>query len=215
MQLFPLSERIPDLKDTPCVRQSHDIPRPRLVDGRLTLRHELRGRGEAHRLALTDMQIRLVALELPTAHLTERDTRAMIRVDIRCDLEDKARELLLLRFHLTFLRLRWPRTGRNLHEAIQQFLHTEVVQCRAKEHRRHLCSAIRLHIELRVDPIHQFEVLTQFSGIILPHPTVEVSAIDINLHLIRDPLFIRREEVQFLFVDVVHPLELRALVDGP
>ena len=43
MKLFTLSERIANLKDTTCIRQSYDIPGPRLIDGRLTLCHELRG----------------------------------------------------------------------------------------------------------------------------------------------------------------------------
>ena len=43
MKLFTFSERIANLKDTTRIRQAHDIPRPRLIDGRLSLCHELRG----------------------------------------------------------------------------------------------------------------------------------------------------------------------------
>ena len=118
------------------------------------------------------MQVRLVALELTAAHLTESDTRTMVGIDIRSDLEDKAREFLLLGFHLTFLRLGRTRTGGNLHETIQQFLHTEIIQCRTKEHRCHLSRTVGLHIKLRIDTIHQFKVLAQFGGIILPHSLV-------------------------------------------
>ena len=43
MKLFTFCQRIANLKDTTRIRQSYDIPRPRLIDGRLALCHELRG----------------------------------------------------------------------------------------------------------------------------------------------------------------------------
>ena len=161
------------------------------------------------------MQIRLVALELSTAHLAECDTRTMVRVDIRGNLEDKTRELLLLGFHLTLLSLRRTGTGGYLHETVQQLLHTEIIQGRAKEHRRHLGRTVGFHLKLGIDTINQFKVLTQLCRIVLSHPVVKVGTVDINLHLIRHTLFIRRKEVELLFIDVIHTLELRPLVDGP
>ena len=215
MELFALGEGIANLKDTTGIRQTYDIAWPCLIDGRLTLCHELRGRGETHGLALTHMQIWLVALELTAAHLAEGDTGTVVGVDIRGDLEDEARELLLLGFHLALFSLRRTRRRGYLHETVQKLLHTEVIEGRAKEHGGHLCRAIGLHIKLRIHAIDEFEVLTEFGGILLTYPLVELLAVNIHLHLIGDALFIGRKEVEFLFVDVIHALELRTLVDRP
>ena len=43
MQLFPFRQGITYLKYTTRIRQSYDISRPRLIDGRLALGHKLRG----------------------------------------------------------------------------------------------------------------------------------------------------------------------------
>ena len=127
MELFTLCQRITNLKDS-IVGQTHDISWPSLIDGRLTLSHKLRGRRETQRFALTNMQIRLIALELTRTHLTERDTGTVVRIDVGSYLEDKTRELRFLRVHITFLSLRRTRTGSNLHEAVQQLLNTKVIQ---------------------------------------------------------------------------------------
>ena len=127
MELFTLCQRITNLKDA-VVGQTHDITWPSLIDGRLTLSHKLRRRRETQRFALTNMQIRLVALELTRTNLTERDTGTVVRVDVGSDLEDETRKLRLLRVHITFLSLRRTRTGSNLHKAVQQLLNTKVIQ---------------------------------------------------------------------------------------
>ena len=55
------------------VGQSDDVARIGFVDGALALCHELCWRREAHRLAKTHVQIRMVALELSAAHLAVGD----------------------------------------------------------------------------------------------------------------------------------------------
>ena len=127
MELFTLCQRVTNLKDS-IVGQTHDISWPSLIDGRLTLSHKLCRRRETQCLALTNMQIRLVALELTRAHLTERDTGTVVRIDIGSDLEDKTCKLRFLWVHVTFLSLRRTWTRSNLHEAIQQLLNTKVIQ---------------------------------------------------------------------------------------
>ena len=138
MQLLSLRQCITNLKHATCIRQTYDIAWPCLIDSTLSLCHKLCGRGKAHGLSLTHMQIRLVALELATADLTESDTRAVVRIDIGCNLKDKTSKLLLLGLHLTLFRFRWTRTGGNLHKAVQQLLHAKVIQGRTKEHWGHL-----------------------------------------------------------------------------
>ena len=161
------------------------------------------------------MQIGLVALELTTADLTEGDTRTVVRIDIGSNLEDKARKLLLLRLHLTLFGFRRPGTGGNLHKTVQQFLYTEVIQGRTEEHGGHLSRTIGLHIKFRIDAIHQFQILTQFGGILLAHSLVEFLTVDIHLYFIRHTLLVWCKEVEFLFVDIIHTLELCALVNRP
>ena len=130
VELFTLRQCVANFEDTTRIWQSYNIPRPCLVDGALTLRHELRGRGEAHRLTLAHMEIGLVTLELTTAHLTEGDTRTMVGVDIGRDLEDETCKLGFLRLHVALLGLRGTGTGSDLHKTVQQFLHAKVIQGR-------------------------------------------------------------------------------------
>jgi hypothetical protein len=74
------------------------------------------------------MEIRLVTLELTTADLAEGNTRTMVGVDIRGNLKDEARELLFLGLYLPFLRLGGTRTGGYLHETVEKFLNTKIIE---------------------------------------------------------------------------------------
>ena len=161
------------------------------------------------------MQIRLVTAKLTTTHLTEGDTRTMVGIDIGCNLEDKARKLRFFGLHVALLGLRRTRRWGDLHKAVQQFLYTEIVQSRTKEHGCHFSVSICLNVEFGIDAIDEFQVLTQFLSILLPYPLVEFRAVDIHLHLLRHALLIGSEEVKFLLIDIIHALELRTLIDGP
>ena len=74
MQLLSLGECVANLEHTTCIWQTNDIAGPGFIDSTLSLSHKLRRRRETQALTLTYMQIRLVALELTAAHLTEGDT---------------------------------------------------------------------------------------------------------------------------------------------
>ena len=161
------------------------------------------------------MEIGLVALEPSGTHLTEGNTGTVVGVDIRRNLEDKTGKLRFFGLYVAFLCLRRTGRGGYLHETVQEFLHTEVVQGRTEEYGSDLGISVGLDIELRIDTIDQLQILAQFGSILLPYPLVEFVAVDIHLHLIRHTLFVGGEEVEFLFVDVVHALELGTLVDGP
>ena len=164
---------------------------------------------------MAHMQIWLVALKLAAAHLAEGDARTVVGVDIGCYLEDKASELRFVGLHHALLGLGGSRTRCYLHEAVEQLLHTEVVECRTEEHGGNLGTAIFIHIKLRIHSIHEFQVLAQFGGIRLTHGLVELIAGDVHLHLFRHPLFVGSEEIELLFIYVIHTLELHALVDRP
>ena len=214
MQLLTLCQRITDLEDTTRIRQTYDITWPSLIDGALALCHKLRRTGETHRLALTYMEVGLITTELSAAHLTEGDTRTVVGVDISRYLKDKTSEFLLFRLYVALLSLGRTRTGCYLHKTVEQFLYTKVIQCRAEEYRCHIGRAIGLHIKFGIDAIDQFKILAQLGGILLAHASIEFVAIDIDLYLIRNTLFVWREEIEFLFVDIIDALEFGTLVDG-
>ncbi len=139
----------------------------------------------------------------------------MVGVDIGRYLEDEARELRLVGLHHALLGLGGLRAGSYPDKAVQQFLNAKVVQCRTEEDGSNLGLAIALDVELRIDAIHQFQVVTQLGGILLADPAVEIGGIELHADLLGDALLVGGEEVEFLFVDVIDALELRTLVDGP
>ena len=73
VKLLALSQCVANLEDA-VVGQTYDVAWPCLVNGALALSHKLSGRRETQSLALTHMQIGLVALKLAAAHLAEGDT---------------------------------------------------------------------------------------------------------------------------------------------
>ena len=139
----------------------------------------------------------------------------MIGVNVGCNLEDEARELVFFGIHGTFLCLDWTGTGSNLHKTVQHFLHAEVVQCRAEEYWRHFRIAVAFHIKLGIHAVHQFQVLTQFCRIGLTHLLVQFLAVQVHTHFFRHLLLVGRKEVQVVFINVIHALETHTLVDGP
>ena len=88
MQLFTFSQRVTYLEN-PIIRKSDNISRIGFINRTLTLSHELSGRRETDNLALTHMQIGLIADKLARADLTECNTTAVIGVDIGSNLENK------------------------------------------------------------------------------------------------------------------------------
>ncbi len=214
MQRLALGERVANLEDA-VVGQADNVPGPCLVDGLLALRHELRGAAEAHGLAQALVLVGRVAHKLARAHLAEGDATAVVGVDVGGYLEDEARELGLVGPHHALLGLRGTGTGGYLHKAVKQFLHAEVVQGRAEEHRRDLALEVLLHAERGIYPLHQFQVLAQLGRVALAHPLVQVCAVDVNLHLLCHLLLVGGEQVEALLIYVIDPLEAHALADGP
>ena len=139
----------------------------------------------------------------------------MVRIDIRCNLEDETSELLLFRRYHALLCLGGLRTRCDLHEAVQQFLYTEVVQGRAEEYRCYLSRTVGLHVKFRIHTIHQFQILAQFLCILLAYKTIEFIAVDVNLTFLCHPLLVRCEQVELVLIDVINSFELRSLVDRP
>ena len=214
MQLLSLRERISYLEDA-VVGQSHDVARISLVDSALALRHELRGAGEAHRLAQPHVLVGLVAHELAAAHLAEGYARAVVWVYVGGNLEDEARELVLRRLHHALLRLGGTGAGGYAHEAVEQLLHAEVVEGGAEEDGGGLPRQVAIHGELGVNAVYQLQVIAQLGGLALPYPLVQLSGLYVYGHLLRHSLLVGGEEVELPLVDIVHALEAQPLADRP
>ena len=82
----------------------------------------------------------------------------MVGVDISGYLEYESGKLAILWFHHTLQRLRRTRAGRNLHKAVEQLLHTEVVQGRPEEYRGKFTAQILAAVKRLVNPVYQFQV---------------------------------------------------------
>ncbi len=139
----------------------------------------------------------------------------MVGVDIGRNLEDEAGKLRLLGLHHALLGLGRLRAGSNLDEAVQQFLHAEVVQRRAEEDGSHLGRAVRIDLKVGIDAADQLQVFAQLGGILLAYSLVQLLAVNVYFHLLRHALLVGREEVELLLVDIIDALELGTLVDGP
>ena len=211
---FALGQRIANLEDA-VVGQTYDVAGISLVDGRFALRHKLRGRREAHGLPQSYMRVGLVALETARANLAESDTRTVVGVDIGGNLEDEAAEFRFRRFHHTLLGLGGARARCYLYKAVEQFLHTEVVERAAKKHRCHIGRPIGVHLKGRIHAVYQFQIIAELLCLALTHVLVQFLTGNVYLHLLRHALFVGREEVELLLIDIVHTLEAQALADRP
>ena len=139
----------------------------------------------------------------------------MIRVDIGGYLKDESGKFRFFRLHLTFFRLHGTGTGSNLHKAIQQFLHTEIIQCRTEEYGSKLPFQIFLLIKFGVNTVYQFQFSAQLVGQLGTNPVVQLLGMDIHFHLLCHHLLTGLVEVKIMLVDVVDTLETDTALDRP
>ena len=83
----------------------------------------------------------------------------MVGVDVSSDLEDEAGELGFLGTDHALFGFGLAGTGGYLHEAVEQLLHTEVVEGGAEEDGGDLSRAVGLDIKLGVDAVDKLQVL--------------------------------------------------------
>ena len=81
------------------------------------------------------MEVVFISLEGTGAYLHKGDTVAVVRVHIGVNLEDKACKLLLIWLYEAGLRCCRAWGWSDTDKALQQFTHTEVIDCRAEEYR--------------------------------------------------------------------------------
>ena len=73
----------------------------------------------------------------------------MVRIDIGYNLEDESAELLFVRLHITLFRFRGTWRWCDFYKAVEEFLHTEVVQGRTEEDGCHFSRAVGFYFEVR------------------------------------------------------------------
>ena len=214
VQHFSLRQGISYLEDA-IVRQAYDISWPSLIDGLLTLSHKLGWTTEAHGLTQALMLIGSIAHKLSGTDLAKGDTTAMVGIDVGCYLEDKTAELRFFRTDHTFHCLYGAWAGSYLHEAVEQLLHTKIIQGRAEEDGSHLGRKILLNGEFWIDTIDEFQIISQLGSIFLAYMFLQLHSLNVHFHLFRNLLFVGSEEIETALKDIVHALEAHALVDGP
>ena len=137
----------------------------------------------------------------------------MVGVDIGGDLEDEASKLAFLWLYQSLLGLSGLGRRCYLDEAVEKFLHTEVVERRTEEHRCHLGRTVSLHIEGWINAVDQLQILTQLGSLALTHMLIERFGVDVHFHLLGHALLVGSKEVELLLVDIVHALEPGTLSD--
>ena len=131
----------------------------------------------------------------------------MVGIDIGCNLEDKAGKLGFRGQDQSLLCLRGAGRRGNLYKAVEQFLHTKIVESRAKEDRSYLSTAIGLDVKSWIDSFYQFQVTTQLLGKLVANLSIELFRLDIDSHLLRHALLVGSEEIKLFFVDIIDALE--------
>ena len=168
VQDLSFSQSVTDFEVTSIIK-THDVAWISLVQDRFLLCHESRGVGELQLTALAHMEVVLVTLETARHHTHKCNTIAMVGVHVGVNLENEARKLLLRRLDAAFHRVTTDRRRRNLYEAVQQLLHTEVIQGRAKENGADITVQIGLAGEVILNALYQFRLIAQGLGILTQH----------------------------------------------
>ena len=139
----------------------------------------------------------------------------MVGVDVGCNLEDEAGELLFVGLHDALDGCDRPRTWCDAYEAVEELLHAEIVERAAEEDGREACVEVVGHVEGGINALDELQVVAEFAGIGIAYVGFEFGAADVYLDGFGDALFVGSEEVEALLVDVVDALELCPLIDRP
>ena len=112
------------------------------------------------------------------------------------DLEDKACEGGFIGRHLTFLGLDGAWGWRDFYEAVEELLHTEVVECRAEEYGCDIARQIFLAVKLGVYPIDELQIHTELLCLLGCDVLLELGGVEVcDRDALGDTLLVRREEI--------------------
>ena len=120
-----------------------------------------------------------IAAEYARAYLDESYTAAVVGVHIGVNLENEAGESFLLWLHSALLSLCWARRWRDAHEAVEQLLHTEGVECRTEEYRCNLSAQVVGFAKFGINALDQLQVVAQLLGIGFAHCSIDSRVVDV------------------------------------
>ena len=164
---------------------------------------------------MADMLIGCITHKFTRTYLTESYARTVIRIDIGSNLKDESGKFRFIRLHFSLFRLYGTRTGSNLHKAIQQFLHTKIIQGRTKEYRCTISCQIRFYIQFGINAFNQLEVTTQLICQRFTDLLIQFFRMNINCHLLCHHLLGRLVQVQFILINIIDSFETGSLFDRP
>ena len=147
--------------DGAVVVDADHVARERLCGDLAVAGHEGQRVGQLHLLAAAHVEGLHAGLEAARAHPHEGHAVAVLRVHVGLDLEDEAGQLVLGRLHLATGGLARLRRRCVFDEKVQQWLHAEVVDARAEEHRRLPAVQVGLLVEGVAGALHQFQFVAQ------------------------------------------------------
>ena len=162
------------------------------------------------------MLVARITLEATRADLDEGDTATVVGVHVCMDLEDKACEGGFVGRYLTFLGLDGAWGWGDLYEAVEELLHPEVVECRAKEYRSDIARQIFLAVKLGVYAIDELQIHTELLCLLGCDVLLELGGVEVcDRDALGDTLLVGGKEIECTFVDVVDATEALTHVDGP
>ena len=117
----------------PVVVDADDVARIGFLHVHALVGHEGKGIGNLHLAPFAQVLHLHAGRVAPRADAKERNAVAVVRIHVGLDLEDKAREALLIRIDLAHRRVARLRLGRPVDQRLQNVLDAKVVHARTKE----------------------------------------------------------------------------------
>src|SRR5690554_3446218 len=150
------------------------------------------------------------------ANLDKSQSVAVVGIHIGVDLKYKAAEFIFIGLHNTCFGLRGAGRGRDFQESMQELAHPKVVEGTAKKDRSQFTLEISFLVELRIHTLHQFQLFAQGFRCIFRNMLQQGFVVDVlKFNTLFERLLIGGKQVEVLFKDVVHPVELGAVAHWP
>ena len=172
MQGFPFGDGVADFKIARIV-QTYHVAGISFIHHRFFIGHKRSRVGKLHLPRLAHMQVVDIALETPRTDAQEGNPVAVFGIHIGVDFEHKPTEFLLVGQHEALLCVSGQRLRRDLHKAIEQLAHPEIVDRTAKKHRRNAAFEVVFAVECRVDFLQYVGVVAQFGRRAFAHAFVQ------------------------------------------
>ncbi|OPZ01895.1 MAG: hypothetical protein BWZ11_01356 [Bacteroidetes bacterium ADurb.BinA395] len=149
-----------------------------------------------------------ISFKFSRTNFHKSNTTPMIGIHIGVNLENKTRKSFLVRIYNSLVSLNGLRRRSYFHEAIQQFLHSEIVQSAAKKNRSQLSRQIFFPVESRIYSMYEFQILPQLACIFLSNELFKLLTVNIrNLNGFSDRLLIGGVKLKIFLVNIINSLK--------